>query len=447
MEIQDKQNLPRKSRVEKFAEETTLHGIRYVTNNRLHKARRFLWFVLLLVVAIWLVFGITSGVRKYFEYPVTTLVKFSYVKSIDFPAVTLCNYNQFRRSKLETYDPVYQKILLAIATGVNRDDIDWDYHDSLYEDDPGNLTKVAIEAGHQLEDMLLGCKWNTGEDCGRENFTKTITDFGVCYTFNADRDSERRLTVSQAGASQGLRLRLSAEQDDYYWGYYTAAGFKLFVHPQGEFPLVDQLGVSFSPGFETSISIRNVISRSLPSPYKSNCSDAKLQYSKNYSTEACWYECEARAITEYCECRFYKYPGHTRLCNPKDIVQCILPAIDNFSALDTPCDCPVSCMHETYEVKVSFALWPSDFETGEIATYFNKTTEFIRSNYLEVNVFFDILGYQEVIQRPSYDFLALQSDIGAYMGLLGGASIITIFEFIDCIVATMTRSRSGVDLQ
>ncbi|XP_071847114.1 acid-sensing ion channel 1C-like isoform X2 [Apostichopus japonicus] len=445
MEIQEPQTKRYESIIVKFADETTLHGIRYVTNSRLHKARRLLWFILLISMAIWLVFGIMSGIRKYFTYPVSTVVEFNYVKTIDFPAVTFCNYNQFRRSKLETYDPVFQQILLALVVkqGV---DIDWDYHDSLYNDNHWNMTEVAVTSGHQLEDMLLSCTWNRGEACGPQNFTTTITDFGICFTFNGDRDSGRRLTVSQAGASQGLRLRLSAEQDEYYWGYYTAAGFKLFVHPQGEFPLVDQLGVSFSPGFETSFRISDVISKSLPTPYKSNCSDAKLQYSLNYSTEACWFECEAKIVTEFCGCRYYKYPGPVPLCSPRQIVQCVLPAQDSFSVLNIQCDCPVSCMHESYDIKISLALWPSDFETEEVSKYYNHTKEFIRSNYLEVNIFFDILGYQQILQVPSYDFLALQSDIGAYMGLLGGASVITIFEFLDCLLATISRRRRPVDL-
>ncbi|PIK59261.1 putative acid-sensing ion channel 1-like [Apostichopus japonicus] len=441
-------------------------------------------------MAIWLVFGIMSGIRKYFTYPVSTVVEFNYVETIDFPAVTFCNYNQFqdlnwrlmilyfnRCLKLARGPAGNQnehsgravsghlRILLALVVkqGV---DIDWDYHDSLYNDNHWNMTEVAITSGHQLEDMLLSCTWNRGEACGPQNFTTTITDFGICFTFNGDRDSGRRLTVSQAGASQGLRLRLSAEQDEYYWGYYTAAGFKLFVHPQGEFPLVDQLGVSFSPvsrpplELVMSLLTSNMMSseadsdKSLPTPYKSNCSDAKLQYSLNYSTEACWFECEAKIVTEFCGCRYYKYPdkiifpllGPVPLCSPRQIVQCVLPAQDSFSVLNIQCDCPVSCMHESYDIKISLALWPSDFETEEVSKYYNHTKEFIRSNYLEVNIFFDILGYQQILQVPSYDFLALQSDIGAYMGLLGGASVITIFEFLDCLLATISRRRRPVDL-
>ncbi|PIK45100.1 putative acid-sensing ion channel 1-like [Apostichopus japonicus] len=185
MEIQEPQTKRYESIIVKFADETTLHGIRYVTNSRLHKARRLLWFILLISMAIWLVFGIMSGIRKYFTYPVSTVVEFNYVKTIDFPAVTFCNYNQFRRSKLETYDPVFQQILLALVVkqGV---DIDWDYHDSLYNDNHWNMTEVAITSGHQLEDMLLSCTWNRGEACGPQNFTTTITDFGLvsnCYVY------------------------------------------------------------------------------------------------------------------------------------------------------------------------------------------------------------------------------------------------------------------------
>lgn len=59
----------------------------------------------------------------------------------------------------------------------------------------------------------------------------------VCYTFNSISNSE--LMVTEAGSSQGLRLRLSAEQYDYFWGYYTGAGFEVFIHFTSRVPTTE----------------------------------------------------------------------------------------------------------------------------------------------------------------------------------------------------------------
>ncbi|XP_071846291.1 acid-sensing ion channel 1C-like isoform X2 [Apostichopus japonicus] len=430
-----------KSRASRFAEETTLHGVRYVANGHIHHARRICWLILLVCLAVWLAYGIVNGLTKYFSYPISTAVMFNYVNNLEFPAVTICNYNQFRKSHLQNYT-LLREVLTSLSTS-DSVDIDWDLNDM---DDYLNMTEVAIKLAHQLDDMLIECTWNQEETCGAHNFTTVITDFGVCYTFNSISNSE--LMVTEAGSSQGLRLRLSAEQYDYFWGYYTGAGFKIFVHPKGQFPLVGQFGISASPGFKTSVRISYITSTNLPPPYSSNCvGDKKLKHSINYSAEACFYECQTDFITTYCGCRYYFFPGTEGLCNLREILECVFPAINNITDLCSSCECPLPCKEEAYEMKISFTLWPSDFEATYIANNLNKTTDFLRSNLLELNLFFDVLGIEELSQTPSYDYFALQSDIGAYMGLFGGASIVTIFEFIDCILATVSRRRRKAIVQ
>ena len=46
-------------------------------------------------------FSIFSNFYEYFKYPVESFVRMSYSNSMTFPAVTLCNYNQFRRTAVD----------------------------------------------------------------------------------------------------------------------------------------------------------------------------------------------------------------------------------------------------------------------------------------------------------------------------------------------------------
>ncbi|KAJ8027744.1 Acid-sensing ion channel 1C [Holothuria leucospilota] len=390
-------------------------------------------------MAIWLICAIGAGFKKFLDFPVSTVIEFIFVKSLPFPAITICNYNQFRKSEVFKQDPVLQDILYYFATNDNDFKIDWDRYDELYGDSPWNLTQTAIESGHQLESMLINCRWNRGENCGPQNFTTKITGFGVCFTFNDNFKPGKRLHVTEAGQSQGLRLILSTEQDNYFWGDYLGAGFKVFAHSPGAYPLVNEFGISVTPGFETSIALKSTITKTLSYPYKANCSDVQLKYTGEYSSERCFFECHVEYISKQCGCRYYKFPGSERLCDPKEIALCVKPAIRDTAVFTSPCECPVSCRYESYSSKISLAKWPSEFAVSKTASHYNVTEDTVRNNYLEINIFFDAPGYEEIRQVPIYTFLDLQSDIGAYMGLLLGASIISLFEVFDCVMALASQ--------
>jgi hypothetical protein len=56
------------------------------------------------------------------------------------------------------------------------------------------------------------CTWQ-GQLCDIEsNFTTTMTDFGICYTFNGNTDPSRMLNVTKPGAGFALSLALNIEQ-------------------------------------------------------------------------------------------------------------------------------------------------------------------------------------------------------------------------------------------
>lgn len=61
---------------------------------------RIFWFILLICLSVWLGHGLVAGLNKYLGYPVSTVVTVSYVESLHFPAVTFCNYNLFKNSKV-----------------------------------------------------------------------------------------------------------------------------------------------------------------------------------------------------------------------------------------------------------------------------------------------------------------------------------------------------------
>ncbi|ELU17841.1 hypothetical protein CAPTEDRAFT_194980 [Capitella teleta] len=55
----------------------------------------------------------------------------------------------------------------------------------------------------------------------------------------------------------------------------------------------------------------------------------------------------------------------------------------------------------------------------------------IRDNMVNLNIYYKDLNCRKVRQKPAYDILAFFSDFGGYMGLLLGASVVSIIELFD----------------
>ena len=52
---------------------------------------------------------------------------------------------------------------------------------------------------------------------------------------------------------------------------------------------------------------------------------------------------------------------------------------------------------------------------------------------MQVDIFYQELSYEEIEQNMAFEFLSLLSEIGGFLGLLLGASVLTVFELLDYI--------------
>ena len=54
-----------------------------------------------------------------------------------------------------------------------------------------------------------------------------------------------------------------------------------------------------------------------------------------------------------------------------------------------------------------------------------------RENFVQVDVFYKSLRYEEISIHQAFPFLSLLSEVGGFMGLLLGASTLTVIEILD----------------
>ena len=50
---------------------------------------------------------------------------------------------------------------------------------------------------------------------------------------------------------------------------------------------------------------------------------------------------------------------------------------------------------------------------------------------MQVDIFYQEISYEEIEQNIAFEFLSLLSEIGGFLGLLLGASVLTVFELVD----------------
>ena len=66
-----------------------------------------------------------------------------------------------------------------------------------------------------------------------------------------------------------------------------------------------------------------------------------------------------------------------------------------------------------------------------------------RQNFLNVDIYYKELSVEEIRQQPAFQFLSLLSEIGGFLGLLLGASVLTVCEVVDFIVITVSTAWSA----
>ncbi len=88
---------------ERYMQDTTLHGLKYITERRRHSMERVFWLVVVAVAWIFSAYFSYKVINKWKTSPV--LVSFESVQtgiySIPFPSLTVCNMNKVRRSRVQ----------------------------------------------------------------------------------------------------------------------------------------------------------------------------------------------------------------------------------------------------------------------------------------------------------------------------------------------------------
>ncbi|XP_065648379.1 acid-sensing ion channel 1A [Hydra vulgaris] len=433
----------------RYVQTSTLHGFRFIFMDTFI-VRRVLWTILTLTMATIFFKELRNSINLFYEYPFTTTSTIQYEPSLTFPAISVCNLNHFLLSKIKKskLKPLYDQGRLPFDNNLENPGFDIQ-GDELY-----NILKTSSQS---IDEIFLSCEWKSRDTakngvpnpCKPNNFTVYSGLYGQsCYTFNPGVSGYPLLSLSETGVNMGFKLELDLKSKDSLQGIQEI-GAIVIVHHQQETPVL-QAGFVVSPGFQTFVEIKVRQTENLPPPYATKCGSKPLKNYQIYRQSSCFLEQLSDAIETKCKCKSSFMAGRNiPYCSLRQTVTCLMPTIYDFDR-KTNNNCPVDCETIQYLSSLSYARFISNVtylsKNAEQSSYIRKLKnsmspkklqKYIEENIVAVQFFYQEMKKEKVKQEPSYDFYKLIGDVGGQLGLLLGASVLTLVEFVDLFIFTL----------
>ncbi|KAG8439328.1 hypothetical protein GDO86_005523 [Hymenochirus boettgeri] len=446
---------------------TSAHGVPNIIHSE-GRWRSLCWAVFVLMVLSCMLWQCSQLTATFLRYPTQEKVTLVNSAKLPFPAITFCNLNRARMSKLNISKYQFLTEHLSIAS---EDEHEEDLINHARERNFAFLlsqlsSEEQMELGHQLQDMLISCVFHN-EVCDESFFTPFLNPkLGNCYTFNSQRKPDNRnstssqkpgiLHATKAGFSYGLTMEVFIEQNEYISSLSTSAGLRVVLHGQGTIPFPEDEGVNVPPGQESDIGVVKVHVKRLQEPYNSRCSSGDNirdyyidVYGSEYSRETCKKSCAQTKMIKNCGCRMWEFPeppgSNVPLCNISEpsVNHCVEMYEYKLSHDQLKCHCPLQCEEEIFEITMSSSQWPSikyldSFSKRLCSRKGCQNVQSIRDNVVKVVVYYQQLNYELIEEVPSMQLVDLFSSIGGLVGLWIGVSVCTVAEFLELIVNLVT---------
>ena len=343
-------------------------------------------------------------------------------KPLTFPSVSICPLHITRSSVMKHID----QELSSYQTGGMDALLNETDHDPLILKP---MTSIASDMYLTSEELFKYCNWQ-GEkfDC-QTRIKSLLTPGRICYTVDSRIEALPPLTGTIPGEEYGMTILLDIHQEEHAFNSYDNkfdAGVKLLVHSPTAWALTEEKGVVLAPGFSHYIGMTYKEVRRLSTPYaKNECVD-----DESYEFGECITGCSLHLRFERCNCSNVYNCSYLEIssgCYAEDIKE-------NFI---TKCShCKRNCKESIYDVHLSSAMLPAQNSIEQFinVTGINRTTvEDIRKNIVMIKLYFISMHYEETTHKPSFDIETLFANIGGFLGLFVGASVMTVLEVIELI--------------
>ncbi|KAM3963999.1 pickpocket protein 28 [Aphomia sociella] len=458
---------------------STLHGLRYIGERNLTWFERFFWLAAFgssLVCAAFFIFNV------YAKWSMTPMIvsinpQNMALEELPFPAITICNVNQAKKSVAEYYmnsgHSVDKKLLLSLCTSQNDADL---FEEDLAESADWDYTRsFLINVTQPCSEMLTLCEWDSHIRSCRDLFNAQLTDEGLCCTFNVvhrhmmfrDPKSLNDLNLTfplpavdwtpeggypkksprngfpwrpqGVGTHHGLSLILDANIEEYYCSSTRSTGFKILLHNPTETPKMANVGEIFGSGIEARVSIQPRIYDAHPTLrtidiQKRLClfsNEKELIFYRTYTLKNCEMECEANTMINLCQCVYYYMPKNktTRVCGKAD-AKCYANMSHSVSAQTKEClECLPACTEIAYFERMSTAPLNKAL-VGHLAKTLRKSVDYFTENMLVIHFYFEDDTFTRLTKGEIFGLTEFLSNTGGLLGLCMGFSVMSAVELL-----------------
>uniref|UniRef100_A0A914UT76 Uncharacterized protein n=1 Tax=Plectus sambesii TaxID=2011161 RepID=A0A914UT76_9BILA len=461
---------------EHFAGTTTFHGVLRVYQGKNYV--RMFWFTVIIIAMCLFLVQFVQLLKILASKPTVSKVSFILPDDgMDFPGVTICNYNPVRKSYIEALnasgefseqllDYLVQSYIQIQALYENADPAELlAGHQALLNytqnvDHNFTINGFFTAAGFKCEELLKVCSFGGRSfDCCVHSIP-VLTDMGLCYQFRMVHATDEWMRRQrQAGVIYGLQVVADFHSEEQIGTNFASDepaplftsdfedGFRFYVHSLDAISYLSTEGISVSPSSRVYSAVSPSRFLLLPEDQWGNCTakwipgyDTQLPY----SSTNCKALCRAKFFAEKCGCSpfIFNIENKFPVCSPYEIYLCVennallraetsSPETEQRLQLPSCSECRVECdsfVHHAYN------SYGTGFSEGALRWFTNQnanwTSGHVRANFVVINIFFRDMAYTEYSQMQATGLTETLSDIGGNMGLFLGASVVTACEII-----------------
>ncbi|XP_037915033.1 pickpocket protein 28-like [Hermetia illucens] len=464
-----------------FAKNSSLHGLRFVGDDRLSLYERGFFFVSFLIAVL---FSCNFIYEVYMEWVATPVIiginpDLTYINEIPFPAITICNMNQALAGKVQNIkngstEFAMLRLLCGRKPPINSKNVTKDW--LLFQ-------KFIVDVAQPCSKMLVSCRYGSDEMNCSHLFRTVVTDEGLCCAFNLidtkfmyknanmidhfaafnppnitavdwspEEGYEPNLppnfyprSAAGVGKSMGLSLVLDAQVDEYYCSSTNGVGFKALLHNPAEIPDIANYGISLQVGHEVGVTITPDIAdasyllRNMERKYR-QCmfsNEAQLNYYATYTRRNCEMECEAKLHRERCDCVQYYMPHiepNANVCGLSDMKCSDSVRYKTHKTSEELYQCSEECIPACFELGFSTNIYSSRLSHKQFLIsdkpIQSMSEQYAEDNIVAVHFYYTERAFRSHTKQQFVGFTEFLSDTGGLMGLFLGFSVLSIVEII-----------------
>jgi hypothetical protein len=435
-------------------EATSCHALPNIIRTQNHIVRS-MWVVAFSASLIYSIISIVNMIIDYYDYEVVVSIEEVQDFELEFPAITICNYNPIdytQKGAIKTVEEYLFNVTNKTSNsfgynnkGYGKDSCNQNYK-QYFESDSENFLKF----GFPLDKMLIECRYDA-KPCTRDDFFPVNSIlFGKCYSFNTGKSSNGSSTpvrkLARTGLDNGLKLELYVGASEYLPCWMHENGALVVVHNRSEPPLFIEEGVKLQTGVEANVGIKKGQLKMLPRPYSdcvqdvysadsydSNSYRETVRRDKIYTQKWCILSCASILNAE----------SNAKECSSHDL-KCIKD-VSNISSYFPECssECPAQCECNHFKMHSNFAKYPSkayaeyllsDRDVLARFPYENVSVEQLTGSVLALNVYYEKAVYQRIVETPRTSAITLISNLGGQLGLFLGVSLLSFVEIFEVLI-------------